>query len=179
MNYVDLQKNPERYTGYSGHLANRIWKAIYSENCFIDDINEIENPLYFNKKCIEKRVFYRLISGLHTSITTHLAYDFLLDEENDIWGKNYDIFNQSVASHPSRIKNLYFTYLFMLRALSKIMDPMISYEYKTKNKDEALMIKVCFYKILYSLSIFLPLSLSIYIYIYIYHINLFTFYFIN
>ena len=32
--YVDLLKNPERYTGYAGTSANRIWKAIYEENCF-------------------------------------------------------------------------------------------------------------------------------------------------
>jgi hypothetical protein len=30
--------------------------------------------------CAERRVFYRLISGLHTSISTHIAGDYLLDE---------------------------------------------------------------------------------------------------
>lgn len=29
--YVNLQKNPERWTGYNGA---HIWKAIYEENCF-------------------------------------------------------------------------------------------------------------------------------------------------
>lgn len=33
MTYVNLQLNPERYTGYSGPSARRIWDAIYSENC--------------------------------------------------------------------------------------------------------------------------------------------------
>lgn len=32
--YVDLLKNPERYTGYTGASAGRVWKAIYEENCF-------------------------------------------------------------------------------------------------------------------------------------------------
>jgi hypothetical protein len=32
--YVDLLKNPERYTGYAGPSAARVWKAIYEENCF-------------------------------------------------------------------------------------------------------------------------------------------------
>ena len=32
--YVDLHLNPERFTGYSGEHANRIWKAIYSQSCF-------------------------------------------------------------------------------------------------------------------------------------------------
>ena len=32
--YVDLTLNPERYTGYRGKSAHRIWRVIYKENCF-------------------------------------------------------------------------------------------------------------------------------------------------
>lgn len=32
--YVDLLLNPERYTGYKGFSAHRIWRSIYKENCF-------------------------------------------------------------------------------------------------------------------------------------------------
>jgi len=32
--YVDLLLNPERYTGYVGESAHRIWNTIYKENCF-------------------------------------------------------------------------------------------------------------------------------------------------
>ena len=32
--YVDLTLVPERYTGYSGNSAHRVWRAIYEENCF-------------------------------------------------------------------------------------------------------------------------------------------------
>lgn len=32
--YVDLSLNPERYTGYKGDSAHRIWRSIYLENCF-------------------------------------------------------------------------------------------------------------------------------------------------
>lgn len=32
--YVDLLLNPERYTGYAGPSAHRIWRTIYQENCF-------------------------------------------------------------------------------------------------------------------------------------------------
>lgn len=32
--YVDLLLNPERYTGYKGKSAHRIWNSIYKENCF-------------------------------------------------------------------------------------------------------------------------------------------------
>lgn len=32
--YVDLLLNPERFTGYRGNSAHRIWQSIYLENCF-------------------------------------------------------------------------------------------------------------------------------------------------
>ena len=34
MQYVDLLRNPERFTGYAGDSAHRIWHAFYQENCF-------------------------------------------------------------------------------------------------------------------------------------------------
>ena len=34
MMYVDLLLNPERFTGYAGASALRIWSSIYKENCF-------------------------------------------------------------------------------------------------------------------------------------------------
>ena len=30
---MNLLLNPERYTGYAGSSARRIWDAVYSENC--------------------------------------------------------------------------------------------------------------------------------------------------
>ena len=34
MEYVDLLINPERFTGYAGFSAQRVWNNIYKENCF-------------------------------------------------------------------------------------------------------------------------------------------------
>lgn len=31
---MNLVLNPERYTGYKGDSARRIWQAIYEESCF-------------------------------------------------------------------------------------------------------------------------------------------------
>jgi hypothetical protein len=33
MTYVNLQLNPERFTGYTGDSVRRIWDSIYKENC--------------------------------------------------------------------------------------------------------------------------------------------------
>jgi ERO1-like protein alpha len=70
--YVNLNLNPERFTGYSGASAWRVWKSIYLENCF-------EGFSGGQSVCREKRVFFRLISGLQSSITTQIANDYRFD----------------------------------------------------------------------------------------------------
>ncbi len=49
--YINLQRNGEKYTGYKGEHANRIWGSIYAQSCFED----IDNP----DTCAEKRIFYK------------------------------------------------------------------------------------------------------------------------
>ncbi|GMP66309.1 hypothetical protein CsSME_00026717 [Camellia sinensis var. sinensis] len=110
MTYVNLQLNPERYTGYVGPSARRIWDAVYSENC----------PKYSSGEiCQEKKVLYKLISGLHSSISIHIAADYLLDESTNLWGQNLELMYDRVLRYPDRVRNLYFTFLFVLRAVTK------------------------------------------------------------
>jgi ERO1-like protein alpha len=130
--YIDLHRNPERFTGYSGPTATRIWAAIYGENCFTSgDADPTSSDI-----CIEKRAFYRLISGLHTSITVHLAYDYLLDADKGIWGPNPELFHERVGEFPQRLKNMYFTYLFLLRATQKISPLLLDWDYHTPTTGE-------------------------------------------
>ncbi|KAG0474023.1 hypothetical protein HPP92_015880 [Vanilla planifolia] len=129
MTYVNLQLNPERYTGYVGPSARRIWEAIYTENC----------PKYpAGEVCPEKRVLYKLISGLHSSISVHIASDYLLDEETDLWGQNFALLYERVLQYPDRVRNLYFTFLFVLRAVTKASDYLEQAEYNTGNPEEDL-----------------------------------------
>nr|ABF98720.1 Endoplasmic oxidoreductin 1 precursor, putative, expressed [Oryza sativa Japonica Group] len=111
MTYVNLQLNPERYTGYTGDSARRIWDSVYKENC----------PKYPSEEmCQEKKALYKLISGLHSSISVHIAYDYLLDESANLWGHNLPLLYDRVLKYPERVQNLYFTYLFVLRAVTKV-----------------------------------------------------------
>ncbi|PKU64309.1 endoplasmic reticulum oxidoreductin-1 [Dendrobium catenatum] len=129
MTYVNLQLNPERYTGYVGPSARRIWDAIYTENC----------PRYSSGEiCPEKRVLYKLISGLHASISVHIASDYLLDEATNMWGQNLELLYERVLRYPDRVRNLYFTFLFVLRAATKAADYLEQAEYSTGNPDEDL-----------------------------------------
>ncbi|XP_037934093.1 ero1-like protein, partial [Teleopsis dalmanni] len=85
--YVDLLLNPERYTGYKGDSAHRIWKSIYHENCFgMNDTKSVPNyipHIDLRNVCLEQRAFYRIISGLHSSINIHLSAKYLLSESKD------------------------------------------------------------------------------------------------
>ncbi|VFQ61891.1 unnamed protein product [Cuscuta campestris] len=128
MTYVNLLLNPERYTGYTGPSARRIWDAVYSDNCEYAP-GEI---------CQEKKVLYKLISGLHSSISTHIAADYLLDETHNLWGKNLDLMYDRVLQYPERVRNMYFTFLFVLRAVTKATDYLEQAEYDTGNPEEDL-----------------------------------------
>ncbi|XP_049502064.1 ERO1-like protein beta isoform X4 [Panthera uncia] len=141
--YVDLLLNPERYTGYKGSSAWRVWNSIYEENCFKPrSVYRPLNPLapsrgeddgesfytWLEGLCLEKRVFYKLISGLHASINLHLCANYLLEETwgKPSWGPNMKEFKrrfdpvETKGEGPRRLKNLYFLYLIELRALSKV-----------------------------------------------------------
>merc|ERR1712178_475144 len=57
---VDLRENPERFTGYSGESAAKVWDEIHNRNCFplADEGSEVcMSPAWH-------RVYNRLLSGL-------------------------------------------------------------------------------------------------------------------
>lgn len=160
---MDLIANPERFTGYAGPSAAKVWDAIYNENCFnvaqrmqlasdceqcsldreseAEELNELlqnaastgfslaqspaviplvpsdsahayehhhpgeksksstnadfskatdpVNPLVAGSAsddeiCLEKRVFYRMISGLHASISIHICDEYL-NQSTGVW----------------------------------------------------------------------------------------------
>ncbi|XP_027015891.1 ERO1-like protein alpha [Tachysurus fulvidraco] len=142
--YVDLLLNPERYTGYKGPEAWQIWNSIYEENCFKPyTVKRPLNPLvsssgdsegrgfykWLEGLCVEKRAFFRLVSGLHASINVHLSARYLLDDNwfARKWGPNVTEFQLrfdeelTKGEGPKRLRNLYFLYLIELRALAKVL----------------------------------------------------------
>lgn len=118
--YFDLSLVPERFTGYSGPDAHRIWRSIYEENCFglselslmtgkspapvslPDTMSEVfrDNGNGHEEHCLEKRVYYKIISGkfnvciknsllrmlvgLHASISTHICREYL-NQTTGLW----------------------------------------------------------------------------------------------
>ncbi|CAO3667413.1 unnamed protein product [Umbelopsis vinacea] len=182
--YVDLSQNPERFTGYAGASAARVWKSIYEENCFnivhkmtegcetCNNIMNIGGPSKSNTEnidsgisksiqnpfatvpnsrkdldrllndlaedpdseseevCLEKRVYYRVISGLHSSISIHIC-DGYFNQTTGEWSANLDCFVSRIGSHPERLHNVYFTHTLLMRALIKLSDYLNEYTFCT------------------------------------------------
>ncbi|KAF9355907.1 hypothetical protein BGX26_005982 [Mortierella sp. AD094] len=210
--YVDLMENPERFTGYSGPSAAKVWDAIYNENCFniaqkmqlasdceqcsldrqadeellagtlktaaMTGISLARNPIadteleqrqpldrLVSRKdpagapvsyeplnaltagvdqdeevCLEKRVFYRMISGLHASISIHIC-DEHFNQTSGVWGPNLDCFVSRVGAHPDRLENIYFDYAILVRAVTKLSGYLKNYEFCTGNPEEDARVK--------------------------------------
>ncbi|KAL8703872.1 MAG: hypothetical protein Q9201_002961 [Fulgogasparrea decipioides] len=153
--YVSLVDNPERYTGYAGQP---VWDAIYRENCFfktpppssissstpmnpfgshVEAANALRNVIQagssksefiLDDECLEKRVFHRIISGMHTSISTHICNEYL-NQTTGQWGPNLQCYADRLASHPERVSNLYFNYALLLRAVTKLRTYLKNYTF--------------------------------------------------
>lgn len=156
MEYVDLLLNPERYTGYKGRSPHRIWNSIYEENCFKPQTSYGYGPTSrrtgerVEGLCLEKRAFYRMVSGLHTSINIHLSAKYLFP--NTIykaggWGTNIEEFKRrfdpetTSGRGPQWLKNLYFTYLVELRAIAKAAPYLEKESFYTGNETEDTIVK--------------------------------------
>lgn len=125
MSYIDLRLNPEGYTGYGPPASTIIWRAIFSENCFQHgNIKEM---------CYEERVFYRLLSGVQSNIAAHVAGNYPVDDdphaENPVTKPNLEIYDRMLGRFPERLNNLYFSLVFLLRALNKASPLLASRSY--------------------------------------------------
>jgi len=163
--YVSLIDNPERFTGYSGPSAHQVWEAIYGENCFskaadadtkaslgssglaglqeqaVQDLRSVlKDSSFSDDECLEKRTFYRVISGMHASISTHLCYDYL-NQTTGKWGPNLACYEERLHAHPDRISNLYFNYALVLRAVAKVRNALTSYTYCSGDPEQDAMTK--------------------------------------
>jgi ERO1-like protein alpha len=154
LEYIDLLLNIERYTGYEGASAQKVWSAIYNENCFFLPDSKVyynlrQKRLNADKMCLEGRTFYRLISGLHSSISIHLCAQHFFpvvgmgySRSDGRWGPNLEEFKRRFdpettgAEGPIWLKNLYFTYLIELRAIYKAREYLQSQTYFTGNQTD-------------------------------------------
>ncbi|KAI9886214.1 MAG: hypothetical protein M1823_002010 [Watsoniomyces obsoletus] len=94
----------------------------------------------FDDECLEKRVFYRIISGMHASINTHLCWDHL-NQTTGQWGPNLQCYQQRLHSHPEWISNVYFNYALVLRAVGKLRGHLQRYTFCSGDPPQDQMTK--------------------------------------
>eukprot|EP00547_Thalassionema_nitzschioides_P004988 CAMPEP_0194204980 /NCGR_PEP_ID=MMETSP0156-20130528/4353_1 /TAXON_ID=33649 /ORGANISM="Thalassionema nitzschioides, Strain L26-B" /LENGTH=496 /DNA_ID=CAMNT_0038931127 /DNA_START=197 /DNA_END=1687 /DNA_ORIENTATION=- len=149
---VDLRLNPEGYTGYTGPSAEKVWSEIHSTNCYQpqppmsdepsstpaeEKKNDSSPPVAYsddknnNRRdnyCLlssEQRLYNRFISGLHSSISLHIAHSFCLEMDPEkvgeckMWGLNDEIASDRVLQYPDRVENLYVAFTLLLKAVIK------------------------------------------------------------
>lgn len=122
---VNLAMNPEKNTAYNG---THIWRAIYEENCLMVDTGNEE------MMCLEERVLYRLLSGLHTSTTLSIAMNYYPPSKRKgrtEYEANPDYFMEKFHDHPEHIRNLHFSYVVLLRALQKAAPALYKFDIRT------------------------------------------------
>ena len=69
--FVNMEENEETYTAFEG---GPIWRAIYEENCFLNNVASVEPSV--EEFCSEANLLYHLVSGLHASVNTHISEGF-------------------------------------------------------------------------------------------------------
>lgn len=137
-------------TGLAGPAANDL-KSVFDKGRQQSLLSTPNADLTFDgeEECLEKRVFYRVISGMHASISTHLCWDYL-NQSTGAWGPNLTCYIDRLHTHPERIANLYFNYALVVRAIAKLGPSLQSYTFCsgdliqdaiTKEKVQALTTK--------------------------------------
>ena len=103
---------------------------------YLHEIAKPEDPGSSDNVCLEKRIFYRLISGLHSSISMHVCYESF-NQTTGAWGMDVDCFVKKLGSHPERVQNIYFIYLLTLRAIQKASPLLRTLDYTIGSNDDS------------------------------------------
>ncbi len=88
-----------------------------------------------SKTCSEQTILFQLISGLHTSINMHVAMNFIDALRNET-NPNFPLFLKTIGYFPDRIKNLYFLYSLVLKAVHKAENDLIFGQYSNLTTGE-------------------------------------------
>lgn len=145
--FTNLYNNKEAFTGFNG---TDIWQKIYDENCF---------NVRFSVRCNEERLLYRIISGIHASISTHIA-EYYIDRGSGITYRNHQEFVRRVGKYKDRLENMYFVFSFVLTAYDKLQRDIPAYVFTHSNNTEEKNLHKLFIRLQnhYQNSNFIPLK---------------------
>lgn len=78
----------------------------------------------------EYKIFYRAVSGLHASTSTHICADYF-NATAGRWEPNLSCFIARIGAFPDRLQNIYFNFVLLTRALQKMEPYLLKYDYST------------------------------------------------
>ena len=88
------------------------------------------------------------MSGLHASINTQLSWNFIDFNRQNKRYPSTQLFFEKVGNHPDRIKNLYFTYAVLLRAINVAAGSIKHFEYNTGSLENDIKTEKSIYDLL-------------------------------
>lgn len=139
----------------SGSYSSRALEAVQDFRNVMQEygrqhVNDEDDLYPLNDECLEQRAFYRIISGMHASISTHICWDYF-NQTTGEWVRNLQCYKERLHDHPERVSNLYFNYALVTRAVAKLRKHFEHYtfcsgdlnqDFETKQKVLALTDRV-------------------------------------
>lgn len=125
----EMQQSPFS-PGLSGLQAAKDFRNVLERHELAQVVGSAANdqPYPLDDECLEKRVFHRLVSGMHASISTHLCWDYF-NQTTGEWLPNVQCYKERLHDHPERLSNLYFDFAVLVRAVSKLRKHLHHYTY--------------------------------------------------
>jgi ERO1-like protein alpha len=71
-------------------------------------------------------LLYQLVSGMHASVNMHVSTHYQGSKGNETY-PNHSLYYRNLGAHPERIKNMYFLYAAVLRAINRAEPILRSY----------------------------------------------------
>jgi ERO1-like protein beta len=95
-----------------------------------------DDDLYpLDDECLEQRAFYRIVSGMHASISSHICWDYF-NQTTGEWVRNLQCYKERLHDHPERVSNLYFNYALVTRAIAKLRKHLEHYTFCSGDPDQ-------------------------------------------
>lgn len=117
--YAGEHENNQGFTGEQQSSLHDAFGQLAEVMAHPRDPEQATDALLPSEDCMEQRVFYRLLSGMHASISTHLSFEWWNTTECE-WMPNLSEWLERVGWHEDRLNNLFFDYIVMSRAVSKL-----------------------------------------------------------
>ena len=86
--------------------------------------------------CIQERTLNRILMGFHASTNTHISDGYIDFKNKNFDGTenkypNHELYFWLVGNFPDRIRNLYYYYSFLMRAVNAASERLLDYNLRT------------------------------------------------